>query len=83
MRRQVELSGSAIPTDLLERSTDAAGDGPDVTARDEVRKIGIELATEMSARLIAEGAPCLHFCTLNFARATTEVLTNLGIAVPA
>jgi methylenetetrahydrofolate reductase (NADPH) len=82
VRRQVELSGSSIPTDLLERLTAAAGDGPEEN-RGEVRKIGIELATEMSVRLIAEGAPCLHFCTLNFAKATTEVLTNLGITVPA
>ena len=62
--------------------TAAAGDGPEEN-RDEVRKIGIELATEMSSRLIAEGAPCLHFCTLNFAKATSEVLTNLGMTVPA
>jgi methylenetetrahydrofolate reductase (NADPH) len=82
VRRQVELSGSQIPADLLARLTEAAGDGPEEN-RDEVRKIGIELATEMSSRLIAEGAPCLHFCTLNFARATSEVLTNLGINVPA
>ena len=77
VQRQVELSGSAIPLDLLERLTAAAGEGPEEN-RDEVRRIGIELATEMSSRLIAERAPCLHFCTLNFARATSEVLTNLG-----
>ena len=82
VQRQVELSGAAIPSDLLARLTAAAGDGPEEN-RDEVRKIGIELATEMSSRLIAEGAPCLHFCTLNFARATSEVLTNLGMTVPA
>jgi methylenetetrahydrofolate reductase (NADPH) len=81
VQRQVELSGSAIPTDLLQRLTRASGDGPEEN-RDEVRKIGIELATAMSSRLIAEGAPCLHFCTLNFAKATSEVLTNLGITVP-
>ena len=81
VQRQVELSGAAIPPDLLARLTAAAGDGPEEN-RDEVRKIGIELATEMSSRLIAEGAPCLHFCTLNFARATSEVLTNLGMTVP-
>lgn len=80
VRRQCELSGSQIPADLLERLTAASGDGPEEN-RDEVRKIGIELATEMSARLIAEGAPCLHFCTLNFARATSEVLANLGMTV--
>ena len=82
VRRQVELSGSQIPAPLLERLVGAAGTGPEEN-RDEVRKIGIELATEMSARLLAEGVPCLHFCTLNFARATTEVLTNLGISVAA
>ena len=82
VQRQVELSGSAIPPALLARLTAAAGDGP-VENRDEVRKIGIELATEMSVRLIAEGAPCLHFCTLNFARATGEVLANLGMSLAA
>ncbi|MET0758713.1 MAG: methylenetetrahydrofolate reductase [Mycobacterium sp.] len=81
VQRQVELSGAGIPPDLLARLTAAAGDGPEEN-RDEVRKIGIELATEMSSRLIAEGAPCLHFCTLNFAKATSEVLTNLGMTVP-
>jgi methylenetetrahydrofolate reductase (NADPH) len=82
VRRQVELSGSQIPAPLLERLTQAAGAGPEEN-RDEVRKIGIALATEMSARLLTEGAPCLHFCTLNFAKATTEVLTNLGVSVLA
>jgi methylenetetrahydrofolate reductase (NADPH) len=80
VRRQVELSGSQIPAALLERLTEAAGEGPEEN-RDEVRKIGIELATEMSARLLAEGVPCLHFCTLNFARATSDVLANLGVTV--
>jgi len=82
VRRQVELSGSQIPPALLARLTAAAGDGPEEN-RAEVRKIGIDLATAMSSRLIAEGAPCLHFCTLNFAAATIEVLGNLGIAVAA
>jgi methylenetetrahydrofolate reductase (NADPH) len=82
VQRQVELSGSQIPQALLARLTAAAGDGADEN-RDEVRKIGIELATEMSVRLIAEGAPCLHFCTLNFARATGEVLANLGMRLAA
>jgi methylenetetrahydrofolate reductase (NADPH) len=82
VQRKVELSGSQIPPALLERLTNAAGEGPQEN-RDEVRKIGIEVATNMSSRLIAEGAPSLHFCTLNFASATTEVLTNLGMTVAA
>ncbi|AEF39760.1 Methylenetetrahydrofolate reductase [Hoyosella subflava DQS3-9A1] len=83
VRKIVELSGSQIPPYLEERLARAAGSGPEED-RAEVRKVGIELATKMSERLIAEGAPCLHFCTLNFSRATQEVLTNLGLApVPA
>ncbi|MBB3038888.1 methylenetetrahydrofolate reductase [NAD(P)H] [Hoyosella altamirensis] len=83
VRKIVELSGSQIPSHLEDRLARAAGSGPEED-RVEVRKVGIELATKMSERLIAEGAPCLHFCTLNFSRATQEVLTNLGLApVPA
>ncbi|MCW4355409.1 methylenetetrahydrofolate reductase [NAD(P)H] [Hoyosella sp. YIM 151337] len=78
VRKIVELSGSQIPAHLEERLTRAAGSG-NQEDRAEVRKVGIELATRMSERLIAEGAPCLHFCTLNFARATQEVLSNLGL----
>lgn len=78
VRKIVELSGSQIPAHLEERLTRAAGSGTQED-RAEVRKVGIELATRMSERLIAEGAPCLHFCTLNFARATQEVLSNLGL----
>ncbi|MGO4203067.1 methylenetetrahydrofolate reductase [NAD(P)H] [Rhodococcus sp. TAF43] len=78
-RRSLELSGSKLPAALEERLTRAAGDGPEEN-RAAVREIGIEVATEMSERLIAEGAPCLHFITLNFARATGEVLANLGMS---
>ncbi|WP_414974979.1 methylenetetrahydrofolate reductase [Gordonia sp. (in: high G+C Gram-positive bacteria)] len=78
VRRMVQLSGSALPADVEERLARAAGDGPEED-RAAVREVGIDLCTEMSERLIAEGAPCLHFCSLNFARATSEVLERLGI----
>ena len=42
--------------------------------------MGIDLTTRMCERLISEGMPCLHFNTLNFSRATREVLTNLSMA---
>jgi methylenetetrahydrofolate reductase (NADPH) len=78
VRKMVELSGSTLPWPLEERLAEAAGDGPEED-RAAVREVGIELATRMGERLIAEGAPGLHFITLNFARATREVVTNLGL----
>lgn len=72
VRRQVELSGAALPP-ALERRLDAAHP-------DDIRRIGIEVTTAMAERLIEEGAPDLHFMTLNYARATQEVLHNLGMA---
>lgn len=81
VRRMLELSGSALPKDLEQRLRRAAGDGPEEN-RTAVREVGIEFATELCERLIAEGAPCLHFNTLNFSRATQEVLANLGVVPP-
>ena len=81
VRRMVELSGCALPDGLSERLRLAAGDGPEEN-RAAVREVGIEFATQICERLIAEGVPCLHFNTLNFSRATHEVLTNLSM-VPA
>nr|WP_206071667.1 methylenetetrahydrofolate reductase [NAD(P)H] [Antrihabitans stalactiti] len=78
VRKMVELSGSALPTELEQRLAKAAGDGPDEN-RAAVREVGIEAASQLGERLIAEGAPGLHFITLNFARATSEVLANLGL----
>lgn len=79
VRRMLELSGSSLPEDLESRLTSAAGTGREED-RAAVREVGITFATELCERLIAEGAPCLHFNTLNFSRATQEVLANLGMA---
>ncbi|MHC3004786.1 methylenetetrahydrofolate reductase [Gordonia sp. GN26] len=82
IKRMAELSGSVIPPKVIERFTEAAGDGPEED-RASVRAVGIDFATETAERLIAEGAPCLHFCSLNFAKATSEVLGRLGVDVDA
>lgn len=79
VRRQVELSGAHLPPALEERLLAAAA-GDEEANRAEIRKVGIEVTTEMAERLIAEGVPGLHFMTMNFARATQEVLHNLGMA---
>lgn len=82
VQRAEELCGRPLPAAVLERLRKAAGDGSEENAA-AVRSAGIEIATEMGQRLIDEGAPCLHFITLNFAKATSEVLTNLGYGVTA
>ena len=79
VRKQLELSGSQLPRPLAER-LERAANGDEVKNRQAVREVGIEFTTEMAERLISEGAPDLHFMTLNYARATQEVLHNLGMA---
>ncbi|MFT4127928.1 MAG: methylenetetrahydrofolate reductase [Gordonia sp. (in: high G+C Gram-positive bacteria)] len=78
VKRSAQLSGSVIPPAIEERFAKAAGDGP-TEDRAAVRAVGIDFATEMAQRLIDEGVPCLHFCCLNFARATSEVLERIGV----
>jgi methylenetetrahydrofolate reductase (NADPH) len=73
--RQVErfavLSGTAFPVDLAERLQAVADDPP------AVRAIGVEVATQLCERLIAGGAPGVHFITMNRSTATREVFANL------
>ncbi|MGL6237072.1 MAG: methylenetetrahydrofolate reductase [Segniliparus sp.] len=82
LRRVVFLSGETIPSALEERLAKAAGGG-EQEDRKAVRDIGIELATTMCERLVSEGVDCLHFNTMNFSKATVEVLTNLGYSFKA
>jgi len=78
VQRMAELSGQQVPAEVLARLEHAAGTGAEED-RAAVREVGVQVATELGARLIAEGVPCLHFYTLNFARATSEVLGRLGL----
>ena len=74
LERIVVLSGARFPASLGEQLRAA---GEDSTA---VRDIGVQYAAAMSERLLAEGAPGLHFYTLNGSRATREIYERLGLA---
>jgi methylenetetrahydrofolate reductase (NADPH) len=77
LERIVVLSGARFPASLGDQLR-AAGD--DTSA---VRDIGVRYAAGMSERLLAEGAPGLHFYTLNGSRATREIYERLGLAARA
>jgi methylenetetrahydrofolate reductase (NADPH) len=72
IKRFVALCGAALP--------EAVTTGLDRCANDEeATRFGIDYATRQCEELLREGAPGLHFYTLNKARSTTEVLANLGL----
>jgi methylenetetrahydrofolate reductase (NADPH) len=71
--RFAELSGAALPDDLVRRLQDVADDPA------AVRRVGVEVATDLCAALLAGGAPGLHFYTLNRSTATLEVVRRLGL----
>ncbi|HYH25243.1 MAG TPA: methylenetetrahydrofolate reductase [NAD(P)H] [Blastococcus sp.] len=75
INRIVQLSGQAFPAELAERFAALDGDTPEDKAA--VRTFGVEVATEMCRRLLDEGAPGIHFITMNRSTATREVFGNL------
>lgn len=69
--RMASLMGTPLPQPVVRRLHAVEGDA------EAVRRVGVEIATELAERMLAEGAPGLHFITMNHSTATLEVHENV------
>ena len=72
LNRFAQLTGTEVPKDVADKFAQNQDDA------DYQRKLGIELATNLSAQLLKMGVPGLHFFTMNNSAATLEIARNLG-----
>ena len=73
LRRMAELSGTPLPQSVSERIETVESDVA------EVRKVGIDIASEICAELLSRGVPGLHFYTMNSAASTLEIVKRIGL----
>jgi methylenetetrahydrofolate reductase (NADPH) len=73
IERMTALMGAEFPADFAAELR-AVEQDPEA-----VRQVGVDAATQMCDRLMAEGAPGLHFITLNRSTATREIWSRLGL----
>ncbi|GAB3754032.1 methylenetetrahydrofolate reductase [NAD(P)H] [Yimella radicis] len=71
LQRMTELNGQPLAAEVVERIEAVKDD------KSAVREVGIQICTEHAQRMLAEGAPGLHFITMNRSTATLEVHRNL------
>ncbi len=71
IRKFAFMCGATIPEELVKR-LEAVEDKPE-----EVKKIGIEYATEQCIDLLKHGVKGLHFYTLNKSDATIQIYNNI------
>ena len=69
--RFAELSGADLPRSVTDRVAAVADDDA------AVRRVGVEIGTELSEALLDGGAPGLHYYTQNRSPATREIYANL------
>jgi methylenetetrahydrofolate reductase (NADPH) len=71
--RMAAMNGSVVPEAMLARLEAVSDDA------DAVRDIGIEVATELCARLRDEGVPGLHLYALNRSASVLRIVDDLGL----
>ena len=71
IKRFIKMCGATIPHDLMVRLEEAQDDP------ESVCQIGIDHAANQCRKLLMQGAPGIHFYTLNRSRATLSVLERL------
>lgn len=76
LARFSEMCGAEIPRWIMKRLHDFGDD------RGAIRSFGIEVTTALCARLLENGAPGLHFYTMNQYEATETVCRHLGLHDP-
>ena len=74
--RSEQLSGAPFPPELAAQFDAIAADAQAVRAR------GIADAIGLAQLLVDEGAPGLHFITMNFSKATREVMAEISLPAP-
>jgi methylenetetrahydrofolate reductase (NADPH) len=72
VKRMADMSGAALPSWLADR-LDATDDA------DEVRHIGVEVASQLCSDLIDAGTPGLHLYALNRPDSVRAICDNLGL----
>jgi methylenetetrahydrofolate reductase (NADPH) len=74
IKRMSTLCGADLPPAFVNELNRRSGDD------EGVLQFGIDYATRQCEELLREGAPGLHFYTLNKARSTSEIAANLNLA---
>jgi methylenetetrahydrofolate reductase (NADPH) len=73
LARFSDACGAEIPR-WMRKTFESYGDDSD-----SIRAFGLDVVTRLCERLLAEGAPGLHFYSMNMAGPTTEICRRLGI----
>jgi len=72
LMRFSDMCGAEVPR-WIARRLESFGDD-----RESIRAFGLDVVTQLCERLVKEGAPGLHFYTLNGAAATKAICERLG-----